>query len=46
MSGRDFAQLTAADREGLLGAAQAGALQFENISSKLFFASLLEEVRS
>jgi gluconate 2-dehydrogenase gamma chain len=41
-----FAQLTAADQEGLLEAAQAGALKFENISSQLFFAYLLGEVRN
>src|SRR5580692_4923988 len=40
-AGKTFAQLTAADQESLLEAAEAGALQFESISSRLFFAYLL-----
>jgi gluconate 2-dehydrogenase gamma chain len=45
-AGKAFAQLTAADQESLLEAAEAGALKFENISSQLFFAYLLGEVRN
>jgi gluconate 2-dehydrogenase gamma chain len=45
-SGRSFVQLAAPEQESLLEAAQAGSLQFEAISSKLFFAYLLGEVRN
>jgi gluconate 2-dehydrogenase gamma chain len=45
-AGKAFAQLTAADQESLLEAAQADSLKFENISAKLFFAYLLGEVRN
>jgi gluconate 2-dehydrogenase gamma chain len=45
-AGKAFAQLTVADQEGLLEAAQAGALKFDNISTTLFFAYLLGEVRN
>jgi gluconate 2-dehydrogenase gamma chain len=44
--GKAFAQLTAAEQEGLLEAAQAGSLQFDNIPSKVFFSYLLGEVRN
>jgi gluconate 2-dehydrogenase gamma chain len=45
-AGKGFAQLTAADQERLLEAAQADSLKFESISSQLFFAYLLGEVRN
>jgi gluconate 2-dehydrogenase gamma chain len=44
--GKTFSQLTAAEQESLLEAAQAGSLQFETISSKVFFSYLLGEVRN
>jgi gluconate 2-dehydrogenase gamma chain len=44
--GKAFVQLAGAEQESLLEAAQAGSLQFEAISSKLFFAYLLGEVRN
>jgi gluconate 2-dehydrogenase gamma chain len=44
--GKAFSQLTAAEQESLLEAAQAGSLQFENIASKVFFNYLLGEVRN
>jgi gluconate 2-dehydrogenase gamma chain len=44
--GKAFAQLTAAEQESLLEAAQAGSLQFENVPSKVFFSYLLAEVRN
>jgi gluconate 2-dehydrogenase gamma chain len=45
-AGKTFAQLPAAEQESLLEATQAGSLEFENISSKLFFSYLLGEVRN
>jgi gluconate 2-dehydrogenase gamma chain len=45
-AGKTFAELTAADEERLLEAAESGALKFESISAKLFFAYLLGEVRN
>ena len=44
--GKAFAELTAAEQQSLLEAAQAGSLQFDTISSKVFFSYLLGEVRN
>jgi gluconate 2-dehydrogenase gamma chain len=44
--GKAFVQLSGAQQESLLAIAEAGSLQFEAVSSKLFFAYLLGEVRN
>ncbi|WP_434606302.1 gluconate 2-dehydrogenase subunit 3 family protein [Pseudomonas sp. D2-30] len=45
-SGKTFAQLTTAQQEELLKSAESGKLALEDISSKLFFTNLLNEVRN
>ncbi len=44
--GKAFAELSDAQQEDLLKAAEAGKLALDDISSKLFFSSLLAEVRN
>jgi gluconate 2-dehydrogenase gamma chain len=44
--GKTFAALTAAQQEELLKAAEAGKLDLEGISAKLFFSNLLAEVKN
>lgn len=45
-SGKTFAQLSTAQQEDVLKSAESGKLVLENISSKLFFINLLNEVRN
>lgn len=45
-SGKTFAQLTTAQQEDLLKSAESGKLVLEEVSSKLFFTNLLNEVRN
>ncbi|OQR26438.1 gluconate 2-dehydrogenase [Pseudomonas sp. Bc-h] len=45
-SGKVFAELSQPQQEELLKAAEAGKLALEDISSKLFFTNLLNEVRN
>jgi gluconate 2-dehydrogenase gamma chain len=45
-SGKTFAQLTTAQQEDLLKGAESGKLVLEEVSSKLFFTNLLNEVRN
>jgi len=45
-SGKTFAQLETAQQEDLLKAAESGKLALEEVSSKLFFTNLLNEVRN
>lgn len=45
-AGKVFAELSHAQQEDLLKAAEGGKLALEDISSKLFFGSLLAEVRN
>ncbi|MDH0749816.1 gluconate 2-dehydrogenase subunit 3 family protein [Pseudomonas sp. GD03842] len=45
-SGKAFAELPTAQQEDLLKSAEAGKLGLEDIASKLFFTSLLNEVRN
>ncbi|RRV10230.1 gluconate 2-dehydrogenase subunit 3 family protein [Pseudomonas sp. v388] len=45
-SGKVFAELSPAQQEDLLKAAEGGKLALEDISSKLFFTNLLNEVRN
>jgi len=45
-SGKAFADLTHAQQEELLKAAESGKLALEDLSSKLFFTYLLNEVRN
>jgi gluconate 2-dehydrogenase gamma chain len=45
MSGKSFAQLTHAEQESLLKAAESGKLDLDNISAKEFFTQLLNETR-
>ncbi|KFE57939.1 gluconate 2-dehydrogenase subunit 3 family protein [Pseudomonas syringae] len=45
-SGKTFAQLSTAQQEELLKSAESGKLALEDISSKLFFTNLLNEVRN
>jgi gluconate 2-dehydrogenase gamma chain len=45
-SGKTFAQLSTAQQEELLKSAESGKLALEDISSKLFFSNLLNEVRN
>jgi len=44
--GKTFAQLSTAQQEDLLKNAESGKLALEDISSKLFFSNLLNEVRN
>jgi gluconate 2-dehydrogenase gamma chain len=45
-AGKQFMQLDHAQQESLLKAAESGALHLEELSSQLFFAQLLAEVRN
>jgi gluconate 2-dehydrogenase gamma chain len=45
MGGKTFAQLTHAEQESLLKAAESGKLELDNISAKEFFNQLLNETR-
>ena len=45
-SGKAFAELSHPQQEELLKAAEAGKLKLDDISSKLFFTNLLNEVRN
>lgn len=45
-SGKAFAELSPAQQEDLLKSAESGKLALEDISSKLFFGNLLNEVRN
>ncbi|MCU1718694.1 gluconate 2-dehydrogenase subunit 3 family protein [Pseudomonas sp. 5P_3.1_Bac2] len=45
-AGKVFAQLSAEQQDAVLKAAESGALELEEISSKLFFSNLLAEVRN
>ncbi|MFK3794925.1 MULTISPECIES: gluconate 2-dehydrogenase subunit 3 family protein [unclassified Pseudomonas] len=45
-SGKAFAELSTAQQEDLLKSAESGKLALEDISSKLFFSNLLNEVRN
>ncbi|MFP3847318.1 gluconate 2-dehydrogenase subunit 3 family protein [Pseudomonas sp. W5-01] len=44
--GKVFAELSSAQQEDLLKAAESGKLALEDIASKLFFSNLLNEVRN
>ncbi|HEV7815896.1 MAG TPA: gluconate 2-dehydrogenase subunit 3 family protein [Janthinobacterium sp.] len=44
--GKKFADLTAAQQDGLLKAAEGGKLKLQEMSEKLFFSQLLNEVRN
>ena len=45
-SGKAFAELSSAQQEDLLKSAESGKLALDDIASKLFFSSLLNEVRN